>query len=105
MSDSNWHWRATFGHRKPNPYKADDDEGGEEAFAADEQHQGSSDWTSSSMLVPPSQQPQGSATSTFLGGPMLNFDAFNDFQDWDWTPLRDGMDLSTISHFAEADAD
>jgi hypothetical protein len=33
---------------------------------------------------------------------MLGLDAFNDFQDRDLGPLRDGMVLSTISDFAEA---
>lgn len=105
--DTFWHWRATFGDSKVNPYKADDDE---VESSAVEEHQ-AVHLTSPSLFIAPSLQPgiQVPPSTRNLSAhqtPMLDFDAFNAFPDWEWAaevPLGDGIDLTNMSHFPGGD--
>jgi hypothetical protein len=99
--DTFWHWRATFGNWKLNPYKADDDE----VESASLSEQPAAHWTSPSLYIanPPrreaSQTPPAHNDSSHLA-PMLDFDTFNAFPDWEWAaevPLAEGIDLAVMS--------
>ncbi|KAJ9610476.1 hypothetical protein H2200_005253 [Cladophialophora chaetospira] len=103
--DTFWHWRATFGEGKVNPYRADDDE----VDSSVANRHPNSHWTSPSLFIAPSLQSGNSVTpsahnTSTLQAPVLDFDAFNAFPDWEWAtevPLGDGIDFTTMSHFSD----
>ncbi|KAJ9629054.1 hypothetical protein H2204_008994 [Knufia peltigerae] len=103
--DTLWHWRATFGHWKANPYKADDDETAIQSTADQPPPVGLS-WTPASLftnLPPGGLQPDFSATPSArnistLQPAMLDVDPFDVFPDWEWAaelPLDDTVDLDS----------
>ncbi|EXJ69247.1 uncharacterized protein A1O5_07283 [Cladophialophora psammophila CBS 110553] len=109
MFDTFWHWRATFGNWKANPYKADDDEA--ETFT--EGQQPATHWASPSVFIAHSPQPGVSTTpsarhASTLPAPVLEFDTLNAFPDWEWAaevPLVDGIDFAAMSQFPGVEVD
>lgn len=83
-----------------NPYRADEDEA--DSRIVDEQR--APHFTSPSLFVPSSVPPDVAVTNSKrdvpFQAPILDFDAFSAFPDWEWAaevPLGDVTDLSTMS--------